>query len=228
MEKKPAFTLAEVLITLGIIGIVAAMTLPSLVGKYQKKVTATKLKKSFATLQEIIRLSEKDNGEMSEWDFPKNADYAANESEFFKKYFLPYMKVVGKSGYYSPSRESYQIYNINGGTAINVLYWHILPDGSSIGMFSNVPGTYCWIFIDINANKGPNTLGKDIFMTEIYRQKRLLMWPTYDYRVYLDKNTLKTAPTYGCQKGGSGQYAGGYCGQLIQQDGWEIKDYYPW
>lgn len=35
--QKKAFTLAEVLITLGIIGVVAAMTLPTLVGEYQKK-----------------------------------------------------------------------------------------------------------------------------------------------------------------------------------------------
>ncbi len=42
---KKAFTLAEVLITLGIIGVVAAMTLPSLVGNYKKKVTVTRLKK---------------------------------------------------------------------------------------------------------------------------------------------------------------------------------------
>ena len=41
---KPAFTLAETLITLAVIGIVAAMTLPSLVGRYQEKVTVNKLK----------------------------------------------------------------------------------------------------------------------------------------------------------------------------------------
>lgn len=228
MKKRNAFTLAEVLITLGIIGIVAAMTLPSLVGNYQKKETVAKLKKSYATLQELIRLSEKDNGEMSEWGFPENADYAANESEFFKKYFLPYMKVIGKSGSYAPDRVAYKVYNINGVSAINVLYWHILPDGSAIGMFSNIPGTYCWIFIDINANKGPNRLGKDIFMTEIYRKKRLTLWPSYDYTVYVKRQNLINDSNYGCQKGGSGQYAGGCCGQLIQQDGWEIKDDYPW
>ena len=46
-----AFTLAEVLITLGIIGIVAAMTLPILIGKYQKMQTATQLKKAYKRLQ---------------------------------------------------------------------------------------------------------------------------------------------------------------------------------
>lgn len=40
---KKAFTLAEVLITLGIIGIIAAMTLPFLIGRYNEKVTLHKL-----------------------------------------------------------------------------------------------------------------------------------------------------------------------------------------
>lgn len=43
---KKGFTLAEVLITLGIIGVVAAMTMPSLVANYEKKRTATAVKKS--------------------------------------------------------------------------------------------------------------------------------------------------------------------------------------
>ncbi len=38
---KNGFTLAEVLITLGIIGIVAAMTMPALIANYQKKVLVT-------------------------------------------------------------------------------------------------------------------------------------------------------------------------------------------
>lgn len=202
------------------------MTLPSLVGKYQKKVTVTKLKKSFASLQEIIRLSEKDNGEMSEWVFPENVDYAANESEFFKKYFLPYMKVVGKSGFYSPSRESYPIYNIDGNNAIEVLYWHILPDGSAIGMFSNVPNGYIWVFIDINSKKGPNRLGKDIFMTEIFRNKRVVFSPT-DF-IPSKRDELVNHSNYPCKKGTYVKYAGGSCGKLIQYNSWEIKDYYPW
>ena len=46
VKMQIAFTLSEVLITLGIIGIVAAMTLPALIGNYQKHVTVNKLKKS--------------------------------------------------------------------------------------------------------------------------------------------------------------------------------------
>ena len=48
--KRPAFTLAEVLITLGIIGVVAAMTMPSLIQNYQRHVWLTQLKKSYSVL----------------------------------------------------------------------------------------------------------------------------------------------------------------------------------
>lgn len=46
--KKAGFTLAEVLITLGIIGVVAAMTIPTLMMNYQKQVWESKLKKTFS------------------------------------------------------------------------------------------------------------------------------------------------------------------------------------
>ena len=52
--KKRAFTLAEILITLGIIGVVAALTLPSLISNYQKKVTAAKLKQTYSILSNAI------------------------------------------------------------------------------------------------------------------------------------------------------------------------------
>ena len=50
--KKNGFTLAEVLITLGIIGVVAAITLPTVIQNYQKQVLVTQLKKMYATWNE--------------------------------------------------------------------------------------------------------------------------------------------------------------------------------
>lgn len=51
---KNGFTLAEVLITLGIIGIVAAMTITTLITNYQKKTTATRVKKAYAELLQAL------------------------------------------------------------------------------------------------------------------------------------------------------------------------------
>lgn len=50
MYCKKAFTLSEVLITLGIIGVVAALTVPSLITKHQKMVFATKAKQTYSIL----------------------------------------------------------------------------------------------------------------------------------------------------------------------------------
>lgn len=62
MYKKSAFTLAEVLITLGIIGVVAAMTIPTLLAKYQEKQTVTKLKQTYSILSQAIRSVQEDVG----------------------------------------------------------------------------------------------------------------------------------------------------------------------
>src|SRR5574344_2035276 len=48
--KKFAFTLAEVLIVLGIIGVVAAMTIPTLINNYQVSQYESALKHTYSTL----------------------------------------------------------------------------------------------------------------------------------------------------------------------------------
>ncbi len=63
MHEIKGFTFAEVLITLGVIGIVAALTLPSVIQNYQKKVTVERLKKTYSTLAQAIQMSVKDNDE---------------------------------------------------------------------------------------------------------------------------------------------------------------------
>lgn len=60
--RKTAFTLAEVLITLGIIGVVAAMTLPTLIQQHQKQVYVTQLKKSLSTVQNMVTKITADEG----------------------------------------------------------------------------------------------------------------------------------------------------------------------
>jgi prepilin-type N-terminal cleavage/methylation domain-containing protein len=55
--QKPAFTLAEVLITLAIIGVVAALTIPTVVRNYQKQETITRLKKAYSALANTTNLA---------------------------------------------------------------------------------------------------------------------------------------------------------------------------
>ena len=64
------FSLAEVLITLGIIGVVASLTLPSVINKYQEKVTVTKVKKAYSTMNNALFSAISENGEVDTWDYP--------------------------------------------------------------------------------------------------------------------------------------------------------------
>ena len=64
MQKrvKKAFTLAEVLLTLAVIGVVAAMTLPSLIQNTQKQQYFTAFKKIYSDLSQATMLIMLDNG----------------------------------------------------------------------------------------------------------------------------------------------------------------------
>ncbi len=66
--RRAAFTLAEVLITLGIIGVVAAMTLPSLVANYKEKQRVTQLKKSYSVLQQAFLRAVEKHGDAQYWN----------------------------------------------------------------------------------------------------------------------------------------------------------------
>ena len=59
---KKGFTLAEVLITLGIIGVVAAMTLPTLIQNHQKQVYVNGLKKALSISQNMVKQMQADEG----------------------------------------------------------------------------------------------------------------------------------------------------------------------
>lgn len=82
------FTLAEVLITIGIIGIVAAMTLPSLITNYQKKQTVTQLKKVYSIMSQALQRAELDYGNFEHWNFSQTG------TEFNNKYIKPYYTIL--------------------------------------------------------------------------------------------------------------------------------------
>lgn len=85
---KKAFTLAEVLITLGIIGVVAALTMPMLIGHFEKTTTATKLKKFYSVMAQATDKAMSENGNWSTWD------YSLSAKDFFNKYYASNLKVV--------------------------------------------------------------------------------------------------------------------------------------
>ncbi len=90
---KAAFTLAEVLITLGIIGIVAALTMPAMMASYREKVTMNKLKKFYTTMAQVQLRAINEHGEVDTWDWVPSGGESNNQIllDWYNKYFGQYL-----------------------------------------------------------------------------------------------------------------------------------------
>lgn len=230
---KAGFTLAEVLITLGIIGVVAAMTIPTLMTAYQKKQTVTRLKRAYSIVQQSIRLSEDENGEVESWNTKLNGE------QFFKTYLANHIKYLDKY----TSQELWNKAprkNLNGSNYGGTTYMagstttahFTLLDGSMVSMNMNqADENGIWVGIDINGLAKPNTIGKDTFLfffSSKYGLRPLGDAGTPDqwsYGTYLRKNVGPKGSNYNaCKPNGSGYW----CAALIMNDGWEMASDYPW
>lgn len=233
-KRNPGFTLAEVLITLGIIGVVAAMTLPTLVAKYQKQVVITKLKSTYSILNQAIKMSEIDNGPVAEWDMGERDMHAPESKVFAEKYLIPYLKVAHKCENISDECLSEKIYYLNGTehSYRNNFNLFALTNGVIIGVWPRGNITEVNIIIK-NGNKHGLMFGKNCFLFVLSKQAlsnsvfgKFPHSGLYPYGYGYDRDYLKTAG-YPCAKTGN-VAEGVYCAALIMYDGWEIKDDYPW
>ncbi len=166
ITKHRAFTLAEVLITLGIIGIVAAMTLPTLISNYKAKVIANKLKKVQSTFVQALLNAENEYGPLDSWGLVSDTKESA---EMLGKRIAPYLKLIDNCG--TEVCESYtgEWHFLNGTQDKNIASFHKdifyklrLADGSEL--FIRPDGELqVGLLIDINGKMPPNIMGKDIF-----------------------------------------------------------------
>ena len=233
-KVKFAFTLAEVLITLGIIGIVAAMTIPNLITTHQQKVTVTKLQKAISVLNQAYKLSFDDVGE------PEDA-FSMGSDEYFKQYWSPYIKVST----ICTMDSNYCGYNNNqpfvslDGTNANVGLFasnssrisFLTPDGFLYiiytGNYATQPdGTRKWqsfprVLVDINGPTGPNRQGRDVFWLLRTQNNGGGIQPVgYNERLGIVQTD--------CSYDASGSGAGSYCADYIRRSGWSINKDYPW
>lgn len=208
-SKRFAFTLAEVLITLGIIGVVAALTMPSLIQNHKKQTTLSKLKKISAALGQANSLAVVEYGNYRENFAQWNADEAL---EMFEKYYTPYMKIdkveKGKKGVFA-----------------------YLTDGTALYFFRNwrtpeMEGWYNVFFVAClthNACKALNETSEQTINKSLGVERFILytngMLPSYHY---LSGGTRAQA-IEDCKNGTSKEG----CSALIGGDSWQIKKDYP-
>lgn len=224
--NKYGFTLAEVLITLGIIGVVAAMTLPALNAHYKKQVTVTRMQKFYTIMNQAVRLTSVKANETSDFNSVPNVSIPHNAQameDWWKEYVGKYVKTG-------------EIKQKNNGIVIS------LSDGSGIGMYASglsenqslpcesaancihvifcTEYKYCRNSEDIlpSSSTGIKTDGKNSFVFH-FTGSGLVAYSVgasqsdANYRNILKNN---------CASGNKN-----FCARLIQYDGWKIEDDYP-
>lgn len=165
-----AFTLAEVLITLGIIGVVAAMTIPTLVVNSQKNQTITQLKKSYSTLSNLIQTLRTEEGALTGWGFTEWGN-TTGMVNIYNNMIAPKLKIAKYCGTANTNDGCWAStgYNIDGSDAAPVLYgvYAVLADGTSVVFVDDCDfGNNSYILrilVDLNGVKKPNRWGKDRF-----------------------------------------------------------------
>ena len=253
-KAKFGFTLAEVLITLGIIGVVAAITIPNLIANHQKKAIVSQLMEAQSILNQAVKSYAADTDEEGSSEF----DTTLSPQEFGEKYFKPYLKVARvctrmedgcwKTGNFNG------YYDLAGHKMTNVPYSIVLNNGMVLG-FSKIDGTnLVSIFVDVNGQSKRNVLGKDVFSFYPYNSANLCNTGTEKYKnikngiypggfdncgtphVAYSREELLTATNIlrNCNKVGLVDYSGNRpglgagCAAVIFKDGWKISNDYPW
>ena len=188
-NTKNGFTLAEVLITLVIIGIVAALTIPTAINNYRKQEYVAGLKKAYSVLsQSLYKMGQNKGYPIGDYSFLKDINFI-NE---FSKVVSVVTKDNSISGCFGEDYETKYTTldkSQNGLGDNNSSQCCITADGMIYGYrstsVSNVSlqhglsaqdasNTFAWIAVDVNGEKGPNVWGRDLFLFDVTATKGIL------------------------------------------------------
>ena len=218
MKKFKAFTLAEVLVTLGIIGVVSAMTVPTLMQNYQRQSYVTQLHKVYNELGQAAERYKADNNLVS----LREGRIMGNKDEVHN-FVLQYFKVVKDCGgsYIPCFAQKYT--SIDGSSTTNLrsnecLATVVLASGAalcfdtgaatSVGATEDIngdgkvdendvirnngvnAGMAITVEVDVNGTKGPNVAGRDLFSIDVAPNGLV-----YDSK-WTDSSTVDTAHAY--------------------------------
>lgn len=177
---KKGFTLAEVLITIGIIGIVASMTMPSLITKHQEKKTVAQLKKTYSTVQQAYIQAINKYGEPESWGITDTKSYVDEDgntqtdksgSYLMLRYLAENLNTINST---IPSFYRYSLHKDNKlSQNFNKESYITLNDGTII-IIGNTEFTkygFCDLAVLLNncQQKGSCILGKDMFFFQIFQ-----------------------------------------------------------
>lgn len=222
-QKIASFTLAEVLITLGIIGVVAAMTMPVLIEHYCVKALETGMARFYSVVNQGFALSAAKNGDEKDWE-----DFGDNSCAFYKRYLADFIKADYECGYYNsnngkPVKQNDDrfvgIYFPSGDMAV-------FSYGRTLTYTRKTENRYKAYTALMSG--GPNDVneyyGSELFVFNLGRSlnyldanKRPPGIVPFDARNYTPEQLLERCKQYPSR-----------CAGVIMQNGWKVPDNYPY
>ena len=217
--KSAAFTLAEVLVTLGIIGVVSAMTVPTLMQNYQRQSYVTQLHKTYNEVSQALLRYQTDRNalNLTEAGLSSQTAWDAMVAQYFKT-------VQKCDNSLTPCFPATTSYKKMSGVALNSNVYNIetsyvLASGASVRFYYAVNGNrICFLMVDVNGQKGPNILGRDLFTLSIYNDGTIDDDGSSAPLSEADRNTLFERDCNGDT--GTGDYG---CFGKILNDNWQMN-----
>lgn len=182
MKSRFGFTLAEVLITLGIIGVVAAMTMPVLSENISNAITVNKLKKINSVLAQAMLFTVVEDGDYNSLNVVDNN--INSMQNWYNEALRPQLQIAGEcintSGCWAKNTKTLggvtpYMYREGVGIGTHIIVFNT-PDGYNVSVDSYIAGMYerfgvkpknsshfIVVFVDVNGFQKPNVVGKDIF-----------------------------------------------------------------
>ena len=217
--KSAAFTLAEVLVTLGIIGVVSAMTVPTLMQNYQRQSYVTQLHKTYNEVSQALLRYQTDRNalNLTEAGLSSQTAWDAMVAQYFKT-------VQKCDNSLTPCFPATTSYKKMSGVALNSNVYdiktsYVLASGASVRFYYAVNGNrICFLMVDVNGKKGPNILGRDLFTLSIYNDGTIDDDGSSAPLSEADRNTLFERDCNGDT--GAGDYG---CFGKILNDNWQMN-----
>ena len=223
VKKRKSFTLAEVLIVLGIIGVIAAFALPNLFISVHKSMAETKLRRFYAEMNQAIKMAAAETGvDVDGWTVRGRQYNKAELDKFVDTFFRPYLNI-------NYTRELTPNPRTCNGKCPRILV--VLNNGIAFSMYIDDNGID--IFMHPNPEKTDFMSTRDAFAFQLIKKDATNVFSSVGsmepYTAFWNdgkESTLWNDSRRGCNRQTSSNKQ--YCTKIIQLNGWKIPRNYPW